>query len=119
MQIPAWTKPGVIGAVIGAIATMAIGFGQGGWYFGKSAERLADERSSVAVIGALVPICVAQSKLDPDSVAKITHLSTMVTGYEQRDYVMKAGWATTSSVDGPNRDVAIACAEALIKARQS
>ena len=118
MKIPASLKPGLTGAALGAVATMVIGFSQGGWYTTKSAEQLADERSSVAVVGALVPICVAQSKLDPEAGAKITKMAAMVTGYEKRDYVMKAGWATSSPVDGPNGDVASACADALLKAPQ-
>ena len=117
MKLPTSLKPGLIGAALGAIATLIIGFNQGGWYTSKSAEQLADDRSAVAVVAALVPICVAQSKLDPDSTAKVTAMAAMVTGYEQRDYVMKAGWATTSP-DGPNRDVASACADVLVKARQ-
>jgi hypothetical protein len=119
MKIPAGLKPGLTGAALGAVATVVVGFSQGGWYTSKSAEQLADERSSVAVVDALVPICVAQSKLDPESGAKITKMATMVTGYERRDYVMKAGWATSSEADGPNRDVASACADALLKAHQS
>jgi hypothetical protein len=71
------------------------------------------------VVDALVPICIAQSKLDPERGAKITKMTTMVTGYERRDYVMKAGWATSSEADGPNRDVASACADALLKTHQS
>jgi len=118
MNIPTWVKPGLTGAALGAIATMVIGFSQGGWYSTKSAEKLATEKSAVAVVSALVPICVAQSKLDPDGTAKITQMAAMVTGYEQRDYVMKAGWATTSIIDGPNRDVASACADVLVKLRQ-
>jgi hypothetical protein len=118
MKIPASLKPGLTGAALGAIATMAIGFSQGGWYTTKSAETLANQRASVAVVDALVPICVAQSKLDPEVGAKLTKMSTMVTGYEKRDYVMKAGWATTSQTDGPNGDVASACADALLKAPQ-
>ena len=118
MKLPTWTKPAVAGAVLGALATMAIGFGQGGWYSTGAAERLADDRSAGAVIEALVPICVAQSKLDPDIATKIKHMTGMITGYEQRDFVMKAGWATTSNADGPNRDVAAGCADVLIKPRQ-
>ncbi len=108
MKIPASLKPGLTGAALGAIATMAIGFSQGGWYTSSSAEQLANDRSSVAVVEALVPICVTQSKLDPESGAKITKMAAMVTGYEKRDYVMKTGWATSSPTDGPNRDVASA-----------
>jgi len=119
MNIPTWLKPGLTGAALGAVATMIIGFNQGGWYTTKSAEQLADDRSAVAVVDALVPLCVAQSKLDPDSVTKISAMTAMVTGYERRDYVMKAGWATTPSADEPNRDVASACADTLIKPSQS
>jgi hypothetical protein len=117
MKIPASLKPGLTGAALGAVATMIVGFNQGGWYTTNSAEQLAEDRAEVAVVEALVPICVAQSKLDPDATAKVTAMSAMVTGYEKRDYVMKAGWATTSP-DGPNRDVASACADMLVKARQ-
>ena len=119
MKIPASLKPGLTGAAMGAIATMVIGFTSGGWYTTNSAERLADERSAVAVVDALVPVCVAQSKLDPDATAKITAMTKMVTSYEQRDFVMKAGWATTSGEESPNGHVATACADVLLKARQS
>jgi hypothetical protein len=119
VKIPASLKPGLIGAALGAVATMVIGFSQGGWYTTRSAEQLADDRTDVAVVGALVPFCVAQSKLDPDGTAKITAMTKMVTSYEQRDYVMKAGWATASGSETPNRDVATACADVLLKARQS
>jgi hypothetical protein len=119
VQIPASLKPGLIGAALGAIATMVIGFGQGGWYTTKSAEQLADRQSSVAVVNALVPVCVAQSKLDPNGTTKIDAMTKMVTSYEKRDFVMKAGWATASGSESPNGDVATACADVLVKARQS
>jgi pimeloyl-ACP methyl ester carboxylesterase len=119
VKIPAALKPGLTGAALGAIATMVIGFSQGGWYTTKSAEELADQKSSLAVVDALVPVCVAQSKLDPESATKITAMTKMVTDYEKRDYVIKAGWATTSGSEDANRDVAAACAGVLVKAGQS
>jgi hypothetical protein len=70
MQIPTWTKPGITGAIVGAIATMILGFSQGGWYTGGSAERLAQQKADVAVIDALIPVCISQSKLDPEAIAK-------------------------------------------------
>jgi hypothetical protein len=117
MKIPVALKPGLTGAALGAVATLVIGFNQGGWYTSKAADQLASKRASLAVVDALVPICIAQSKLDPESPAKITKMAAMITGYEKRDYVMKAGWAT-SSPDGPNGDVASACAEVLLKSHQ-
>ena len=115
MQIPTWVKPGVTGAIVGAIATMIIGFSQGGWYSGGSAERLAQQRSDVAVIDALVPICVSQSKLDPDTAVKLGQLVAMKSSYEQRDFVIKTGWATMPAANEPNRDVASKCADVLVK----
>jgi hypothetical protein len=119
VNIPTWLKPGLTGAALGAVATMVIGFNQGGWYSTNSAEKLADERSAIAVVGALVPVCLAQAKLDPQGSEKIKAMTTMVTSYERRDYLMKAGWATTSTADGPNREVATACADTLVKPGQS
>ena len=119
MQIPTWTKPGITGAIVGAIATMIIGFSQGGWYSGGSAERLAQQRSEVAVIDALVPICISQSKLDPDTTAKLGQLAAMKSSYEQRDFVISSGWATMPASDGPNRDLASKCADALVMSAAS
>jgi hypothetical protein len=119
MQVPTWTKPAITGAIAGSIATMIIGFSQGGWYSGGSAERLAQERAEVAVIDALVPICVNQSKLDPDTTSKLGQLAAMKTSYEQRDFVIKSGWATMPATDGPNRDLASKCADALVKSAAS
>lgn len=119
MRIPTWTKPAITGAIVGAVATMALGFTQGGWYTNNSAEHLAYQRSAAAVIEALIPICVSQSKVDPDSMNKLEELVAMKSSYAQRDFVMKTGWATMPSADEPDRDLAAACAEALSKPAQS
>jgi hypothetical protein len=118
MNIPTWTVSAVAGAVLGAAAAVAIGFTQGGWYTADGAEQLASEKSAVAAIDALVPVCLGQAKLDPDAAAKLKKMLTMVTSYEQRDYVMQVGWATLPATTGPNRDLASACADVLAKSRQ-
>jgi hypothetical protein len=46
------------GAVLGAVATMAIGFYGGGWMLASTASQMADDRASAAVVAALAPICV-------------------------------------------------------------
>jgi hypothetical protein len=119
MQIPTWTKPGITGAIVGAIATMILGFSQGGWYTGGSAERLAQEKAEVAVIDALIPVCINQSKLDPEATAKLGKLTAIKTSYEQRDFVINAGWATMPAADEPNRELASKCADALMKSTAS
>jgi len=64
---------------------------------------------------ALVPLCVAQSKADKAAVSKLGELRAMTSSYEQQEFVTKTGWATVPGSDEPNRDVAEACASALLK----
>jgi hypothetical protein len=115
MNIPTWLKPAIGGAIVGGIVTMILGFNQGGWYLGSTAERLAKDQSATAVIAALVPICVSQSKMDPNLTSKLGELGTIATSYERRDFVMKAGWATMPATDSPNSALASACADMLLK----
>lgn len=115
MTAPTWLQPGIIGAIVGGMATMVIGFSAGGWYLGSSAETMAATRTEVAVIDALIPVCISKQQVDPEAVGMLAELAAMRTSYEQRDYVMKAGWATMPATDAPNRDLATACAAALSK----
>ena len=119
MQAPTWLKPGIMGAVFGGIATMIVGFNNGGWYTGSSAETLAQTRSTAAVVEALVPVCIGQSQSDPETIAKLKAFSTIKSSYEQRDFVMKAGWATMPSTEAPNQALASAGAEVLAKSTGS
>lgn len=108
-------RPGIYGAIFGGIAAMAIGFGAGGWYLGSSADSLATARSKVAVIDALIPVCVNNQRIDPEGAGKLAALTALKTSYEQRDFVMKSGWATIPDTKQPDRDLAAACADALAK----
>jgi len=119
MQTPTWLKPGVLGAVVGSIATMILGFNQGGWVLGGTAEQMANRRSADAVVEALVPVCVSQSKMDPDATAKFAQFGAIKSSYERRDFVMRAGWATVPAAKSPDSDLAAACADVLSKAAQS
>jgi hypothetical protein len=47
---------------------------------------------------------------------KLDELNTVTSSYGRRDFVMKAGWATMPATEAPNRDVAMACAEAIAEA---
>ena len=40
------------GAAVGAVATIVVGFSWGGWSLGSTADRMAKERSELAVVGA-------------------------------------------------------------------
>jgi hypothetical protein len=116
MQVQhAWIKPGVWGAVIGGIFTMIVGFSWGGWSTSSTANQVAVQRADAAVTTAFVPVCLAQQKVDASKGKKLGELRAITTSYEQTDYVMKAGWATFPGQADPNRDVAAACASALLK----
>ena len=119
MKTPTWLKPAILGAVGGGIVTVVLGFNQGGWVLGSSAERLAVQRSDAAVTEALIPICISQSKLDPDTTAKLAQFGAIASPYERREFVMKAGWATVPAAEEPNSNLAGACAEVLSKATPS
>jgi len=43
------------GAVVGAVVTIAIGFGWGGWHLHSKSEKLAQQRADEAVVAALAP----------------------------------------------------------------
>jgi type VI protein secretion system component VasK len=116
MQIQrAWMKPGIWGAVIGSIFTMIVGFNWGGWTTSSTANQAAIQRADAAVTTAFVPICLAQAKVDASKGKKLGELKAITASYDQTDFVMKAGWATFPGKADPNRDVAEACASALLK----
>jgi hypothetical protein len=101
--------------VIGSVLTMIVGFGWGGWTTSATANQVANDRAEAAVTAALVPICVAQKKVDEASRTMLGQMKAMTSSYEQTEFVMKSGWATFPGDDGPNRSVAEACAAALLK----
>lgn len=63
------------GAAVGAIATMVVGFGWGGWLLGSTADKMVKERSSLAVVAAMAPVCADKFRAQPDAEAKTIALS--------------------------------------------
>ena len=111
MEASAWLKPAITGGVAGAI-TMIARFSYGGWMLGSSAEKTAEQRSTAAVTEALLPVCIGQSKADPAAAMKLAEFKALSYSFQQRDFVMKSGWATMPASDAPNGDLAAACAKA-------
>lgn len=112
-------KPAVWGAVVGAVATMVVGFSWMGWVLGGTAERMALERANSAVIVALTPSCVASFMQQPNAAAKLAELRDIDSwnSWKQRQFVEEGGWATPRGDKTPNSGVAQACAEELVKAK--
>ena len=116
-KLPAETSPFLWGAAAGAIALSIVGFAWGGWVTGATHERLAAARAETAMVTALTPICVTQFQANPTARASLVTLKATNT-WEQAEYVSKGGWATMpGSSTEPSREVAAACAAALIKAQ--
>lgn len=112
MNIPEWVKPGLYGAAIGAIALAVVGFEWGGWVTGRTADQMASELARNEVVAAMVPICVEQSKQDPQVGPTLTRLMG-ADSYQRGELLMKTGWATMPGSNDPDRSVARACMEAL------
>src|SRR6266446_8254546 len=72
------------GAAAGAVATMFVGFYWGGWSLGSTADKMAKERSELAVIAALAPVCADKFRALPDAAAKQVALSK-VDAWKRRD----------------------------------
>jgi hypothetical protein len=72
------------GAALGAVATMFVGFYWGGWSLGSTAAKMAKERSELAVIVALAPVCADKFRALPDADAKKVALSK-VDSWKRRD----------------------------------
>ena len=112
MNIPEWLKPGLFGAAAGAVALAIIGFSWGGWVTGGTAKQMAADQAQLEVVAALLPICIEQSKQDPQVEATLAQLRD-ASSYYRSDMLMKAGWATMPGSSDPNRDVASACMRTL------
>ncbi|WP_375266878.1 hypothetical protein [Planktotalea sp.] len=112
MTLPEWTKPGIYGAIIGAVGLAIVGFNWGGWTTSGAAEQMAQNRADEAVTTAMVPICLSASKADPEREAKLATIN-QATRFKRRDAVMDAGWANLPGAETPDRDLAEACMEDL------
>jgi hypothetical protein len=105
------------GIAIGAVASMAIGFSWGGWMTSGTANRLAADRTGIAVVTALTPICVANFLENNDAEANLAVLRKIPTNWEQGQYLEKGGWATRPGAASSDYELARACAAKLIQAK--
>ena len=87
------------GAAVGVVATLAVGFGWGGWMLGSSAKTLADSTANSAVVAAIAPICVDQFQRSADAADNLTALKK-TDAWQQATYVEKGGWATDAREQG-------------------
>ena len=100
------------GAAVGAVATLVIGFGWGGWMLGSSAKTLADSTANSAVVAAIAPICVDQFQRSADAANNLTALKK-TDAWQQATFVEKGGWAMMPGSKAVDSGVPQACAAIL------
>ena len=112
MNTPDWLKPGLTGAAAGAAALAIVGFTWGGWMTAGTAKAMASTQARLDVVAALVPICLEQSRQDPDVTETLARIKA-ASRYQRNQMVMNSGWATMPGSGDPHRGVATACLEKL------
>jgi hypothetical protein len=112
MKIPVWLKPGIWGAILGAIIMAIVGFSQLGWRTASNADAFATDRANDAVMAALVPFCVAKAQADTEQ-ADMTKFKAEQSSYSRTDLVIKAGWATVGAAKSADSALAQACSTKL------
>jgi hypothetical protein len=100
------------GVAAGAVATLIIGFGWGGWMLGSSAKELAESSASSAVVAAIAPICADQFQRSADAANNLTALKK-TDSWQQAAYVEKGGWAIMPGSKAVDSGVPQACAAIL------
>src|ERR1700741_1409690 len=96
-------KPGIWGAVIGAIGISVVGFSSLGWTLGGTAERMAKERAQTAVVDVLTPICVEKFQHQADAATKLIEFRKVSSSWDRRSFIEKGGWATMGGTECPKR----------------
>jgi hypothetical protein len=100
------------GAVVGAVATMIVGFNWGGWSLSSTANKMAKEQSDLAVVRALAPVCADKFRALPDAAAKTIALSK-VDSWKRADEFPKE-FVTLPGETYPSSALVIACSTLLL-----
>ena len=101
-------KFGVWGFICGAIVTMIIGFGWGGWSTKGTTQKMSDE----AVLASQAAICVAQFMKEPNHEEKLKELGGM-DSWKIPEFIEKGGWDKMPGQEKAGPYVATACAKGL------
>ena len=117
MQLPPFLQGDSVtrllqGAAAGAVATMIVGFYWGGWSLGSTADKLAKDRSELAVVAALAPVCADKFRALPDAEAKQVALSK-VDAWKRRDEFPKE-FVTVPGESYPSSGLVDACYTLLL-----
>jgi len=101
-------KFGVWGLICGAVITMIIGFGWGGWTTRGTTQKMSDD----AVLSSQAKICVAQFMEEPNQRERLKELGKM-DSWKIPEYVEKGGWDKMPGQEKALSYVAQACAKGI------
>jgi hypothetical protein len=101
-------KYGVWGLICGAVISMIIGFGWGGWTTAGTTQKMTDE----AVLASQSAICVAQFMKQPNHEEKLKELGE-IDYWKRAEFIEKAGWDKMPGQENAGSSVAEACAKGL------
>ena len=104
-----WFKHVFLGAILGAVVIMILGFGWWGWTLGSTAEHMAQDRADSAVATIVVPLCVQSFTTNPEKLTAFRKTNK----WSQSQFVEESGFATPPGFDRANKKAASACAEKL------
>jgi hypothetical protein len=105
------------GAVVGAVATIVVGFNWGGWSLGSTADKMAREQSKLAVVAALAPVCADKFRAQPDAAAKTIALSKVDAWNRTKDFPKE--FVTLPGETYPNSALVDACYALLMAPKQA
>ena len=105
------------GAAVGAVATIFVGFYWGGWSLGSTVEKIAKERSELAVVAALAPVCADKFRAQPDATAKTIALSK-ADSWKRRDEFPK-DLVTLPGESYPSSALVDACSTLLLASKSA
>jgi hypothetical protein len=102
------TKVGVLGLICGAVITMIIGFGWGGWTTAGTTQKRTDD----AILASQAAICVAQFMKEPNHEEKLKELGA-IDAWKRYEFIEKGGWDKMPGQEKAGVSVARACADGI------
>jgi hypothetical protein len=94
-------------------ATMAIGFGAGGWVTGGTVEEMVQNASDKARAELVAQACVQKYAAHDTFAADLATLK-QTSSWKQGDVIAEGGWATLPGMAEPHDAAARLCANKLV-----
>jgi hypothetical protein len=91
-----------------------VGFRWGGGGTGGTAQKMAVELTSAALVARLAPLCLVQFHPDPETDQKLQAWKA-INAWQRRDYGAKQGGATMAGEKQAESQVAIECANRIMQ----